>query len=155
MPNNLYYLVNHTISQNTAQIRLLEIQINVTDTRFNRYVETVRHNNRMIERTISNYVQDVTLFGFLNKTNQNCVVKYAEIPDVDVQKLAINTCANKAYYAFSGSLTVARSHIANAKIYTANIRSYSETCYSNNKSNAQRMGECITSQVSFLFAFRV
>ncbi|KAL5280224.1 hypothetical protein ACFFRR_004283 [Megaselia abdita] len=149
LPNNLYYLVNHTISQNNAQIRLYEIQINVTDNRFNHYVESVRHNNRMVERTIDNYVQDLTVFGFLNVTNQNCVVKYAEVPNIDAHKLAINTCANKAKIAFSGALNAAQTQITSAKSYNLNIKTGTETCYTNNKSDNQKMGDCINLRVSF------
>lgn len=103
-----------------------------------------------MESTISDYAQELTLFGFLNETNQNCVVKYARIPDVDKEKLAINTCANRANYAFAGSLSISKAQIKTAKDYNSLIRTYSEsTCYANYKSDKQKMGECINQRVSF------
>lgn len=148
MPNNLYYLVNHTISQNNERIRLVEIQVNVTDNRFDHFVETIRHNNDMIERTISEYTSDLTLIGFLNQTNQNCVVRHARIPDLTDLKLSVNTCANKAAYTFYGETSVAKSQIATSKTYNLNIRSTSQTCYNNNLNYEKQMGECINNRVS-------
>lgn len=103
----------------------------------------------MVERTISNYVEELTLFGFLNETNQNCVVKYAKVPDVDEEKYAINYCANVANYAFIGALSIAKSNIASAKQYNGILRSKSSECYSSFISNKQKMGECIDARVSF------
>lgn len=151
MPNNLYYLVNHTLSQNDNRIRFQEIQVNLTQNRFDHYIETLRHNNKMVERKISDYASDLTLFGFLNLTNQNCVVKYAQIPDVDKFKLSINTCANSAAYAFTSVFLQAKNMLTNAKSYNIGIRSGSETCYGNNKSDAQRLAKCIDNRVRFNF----
>ncbi|KAL5280227.1 hypothetical protein ACFFRR_004285 [Megaselia abdita] len=145
LPNNMYYLVNHTISQNNVRIRYSEIKLNVTDNRFDHFIETVRHNNEMVERTISEYTSDITVLGFLNKTIQNCVIKYAIIPDVTKTKLAINTCANKANIAFFGELP--RNQIAYMKNYNMNIYYGTQTCFANNKYNSQKLTDCINARI--------
>uniref|UniRef100_T1GWT7 Uncharacterized protein n=1 Tax=Megaselia scalaris TaxID=36166 RepID=T1GWT7_MEGSC len=132
MPNNLYYLVNHTISENNNRILFHEIQVNLTQNRFDHYVETVRHNNKMVDRKISEFTSELTLFGFLNETNQNCVVKYGKIPDVEAFKFKINTCVNTAassFNTYTRVLQVALNNLINAKSYNSYIRSESQKCY--------------------------
>uniref|UniRef100_T1H285 Uncharacterized protein n=1 Tax=Megaselia scalaris TaxID=36166 RepID=T1H285_MEGSC len=151
MPNNLYYLVNHTISENENRIRFHEIQVNLTQNRFDHYVETVRHNTEMVERTISEFTSELTLFGFLNETNQNCVVKYARIPDVEAFTNKINICANTAsstFNSYNSVLQVALNNLANAKTYNGNIRWESQVCYNNYiQYNSEKMPSCIQSSI--------
>lgn len=150
LPNNLYYIVNRTITQNNNRIRFFEIQVNLTQNRFNNYVETARHNNKMVERKISEFTSDLTLFGFLNETNQNCVVKFGQIPDVTNYKNRINSCANTADVAFKTLLKVSATNFANAKQYNNYIRTETQKCYTDNaqNNNVEKMTECINNVVS-------
>lgn len=124
----MYYLTNLTIAENDSRIKFFDFQVKLTNDRFERFVESLAHKNKLIERTLYNEQRNLTAIGFMNVTNEKCVIRYGKLPELTVVQKSIADCVDTALLNSSVLFRKVNKDLEYAKSENQYIRSSVEGC---------------------------
>ncbi|KAL5280222.1 hypothetical protein ACFFRR_004282 [Megaselia abdita] len=141
LPDNLYYLTNLTISENENRINFIEVQVNLTDNRFTHFAESLRYKNKLVSRTLFNGERNLTGIGFLNFTNQECVIHYGKLPELRAVQKTVNDCVDETLYLGEPLLRKVTLNLDQAKKRINFLRIGVENCSTNQ--TGYKLTDCV------------
>lgn len=138
------------MSENDFKISFYEVQVNLTDNRFTHFAESLRHKNKMASRTLFNGERNLTAIGFLNFTNQECVIHYGNLPELVAVQKTINDCVDQALFDGKTLLRKVTNQLDQARIENNFVSPAIANCVSNSGSSSNKLSECAEKVVSLL-----
>uniref|UniRef100_T1H212 Protein TsetseEP domain-containing protein n=1 Tax=Megaselia scalaris TaxID=36166 RepID=T1H212_MEGSC len=145
LPDNLFYIVNLTISENEARIAFYDVQVNLTQNRFDHFVESLRYKNKLVSRTLFHGERNFTNLAFLNISSQDCVIHYGRLPELATVQGTINNCISDASRDGGFLLLKVEVSLDNAREENNFIKKAVDNCATNN--TGYKLSDCVNAAI--------